>query len=461
VIKILFINAINPGSEIETRYTPLGILYLSAALKKAFHAGMFEIKLINKDVEKNIKSFSPDIVGITAVSQNFNHAMRHAKLARSYRLPTIVGGVHVSILPDSLTEDMDIGCIGEGELTVVELMKVFLKQKSFPPDELEKVNGIVFWKNGKLIKTQYRAPISDMDQFLPYPDRSLEGPVKHAYVFSSRGCPFRCVFCASSRYWNHVRFFSPEYVFSELEKLSKESGPKMISFYDDLFVADKKRLHDIATLVEQSDLAGKIKFTCSCRSNLVTEEIVADLKRMGVVSVGMGLESGNPRMLYYLKGKTVTVEDNRRAIELLTSAGIKANASFIIGSPDETEKEMMDTYDFIRKSKLSFVDIYLLTPLPGTPVWDFAKSRGLVSDDMDWDKLNINFEVNHANAIILSEALNRERLYKIYKKFRRQRLVRNIHSLITHPMLLDLPKVAFGTTKEKIVRFLSGQSSRD
>ena len=124
MIKILFINAINPESEIETRYTPLGILYLSAALKKAFHAGMFEIKLVNKDVEKNIKSFSPDIVGITAVSQNFNHAMRHAKLARRYRLPTIVGGVHVSILPESLTEDMDIGCIGEGELTVVELMKV-------------------------------------------------------------------------------------------------------------------------------------------------------------------------------------------------------------------------------------------------------------------------------------------------------------------------------------------------
>jgi radical SAM superfamily enzyme YgiQ (UPF0313 family) len=174
---------------------------------------------------------------------------------------------------------------------------------------------------------------------------------------------------------------------------------------------------------------------------------------MGVVSVGMGLESGNPRILYYLKGKTITIEDNRRAIELLTSAGIKANASFIIGSPDETEKEMMDTYDFIRKSKLSFVDIYVLTPYPGTPVWDFAKSRGLVSDDMDWSKLNVNFDVNHANAIILSESLSRERLYQIYRKFRRQRLVRNIRSLITHPMLLDLPKVAIGTVKEKVVRF--------
>jgi len=210
----------------------------------------------------------------------------------------------------------------------------------------------------------------------------------------------------------------------------------------------------VLKLVEQSGLAEKIKFTCSCRSNLVTEDIVADLKRMGVVSVGMGLESGNPRILHYLKGKKVTIEDNRRAIELLTSAGIKANASFIIGSPDETEKEIMDTYDFIRKSKLSFVDTYVLTPYPGTPIWDFAKSRGLISNDMDWNKLNVNFEVNHTNAIILSETLTRERLYQIYKKFRRQRMIRNIRSLITHPMLLDLPKVALGTIKEKVARFL-------
>jgi radical SAM superfamily enzyme YgiQ (UPF0313 family) len=457
MIKILFINAINPKSEIETRYTPLGILYLSASLKKAFHKGTFEVKLVNKGVEKNIKSFMPDIVCITAVSQNFNYAIQYAKLARRFGLLTIVGGVHVSIMPESLTKDMDVGCIGEGELTVVELMKIFQEYNAFPTDELEKLYGIVFWKNGELIKTQPRPLIIDMDQLIPYPDRSLEGPVKHAYVFSSSGCPFRCAFCSSSRYWNHVRFFSPEYVLSEIRRLTEQAGVKMISFYDDLFVADKKRLHKIATLIEQNGFSKTIKFTCSCRSNLVTEDIVTDLKRMGVVSVGMGLESGNPRILNFLKGKTVTVEDNLRAVELLSSVGIKANASFIIGSPTETEEEMMDTYDFIRKSRLSFVDIYVLMPYPGTPVWDFAKSRGLVSNDMDWDRLNINFEISNTNAIILSETMSREKLYHIYKKFRRQRLVPNIRSLITHPMLLDLPKVAVGLAKEKTVRFLSGQ----
>ncbi len=455
MIKILFINAINPESEIESRYTPLGILYLSASLKNSFPADTFEIKLVKKDVGKNIKSFGPDIVGISAVSQNFNHAQKYAKQTRKSGLPTIVGGVHISTRPESLTEDMDVGCIGEGELTIVDLMKVFLKYRSFPPDELKKIDGIIFWKNRIRIKTKPRALIRNVDQIIPHPDRTIEGPIKHGYIFSSRGCPYRCTFCSSSRYWSQVRYFSPEYVFSEIKELVSTSDAKMISFYDDLFVANKKRLHGIATLIEQSGLAKKIKFTCSCRSNVVTKDLVADLKRMGIVSVGMGLESGNPRVLKYLKGASVTVEDNRRAVELLTSAGIKANASFIIGSPDETEAEMMDTYNFIRNSKLSFVDIYILTPYPGTPVWDYARSQGLVSENMDWDKLNVNFEVNCKNAIILSKILSRKRLIKVYKRFRRQRLVRNICSLITHPMLRDLPKIASGIAKEKIVKFIS------
>ena len=219
MIKILFINAINPESEIETRYTPLGIPYLSASLNNSFPVDTFEIRLVDNDIEKNIKSFRPDIVGITSVSQNFNYAIKHANLAHRWGLPTIVGGIHISMIPESLTEDMDVGCIGEGELTIIDLMKVFLEHKRFCSDELQKIDGIVFWKNGKRIETPHRTAIRRMAQIIPHPDRTLEGPVKHAYVFSSRGCPYRCVFCASSRYWKQVRFFPPNMFSQRLRTL--------------------------------------------------------------------------------------------------------------------------------------------------------------------------------------------------------------------------------------------------
>ncbi|MEA3347108.1 MAG: radical SAM protein, partial [Candidatus Auribacterota bacterium] len=269
---------------------------------------------------------------------------------------------------------------------------------------------------------------------------------------SSRGCPYRCIFCASSRYWNNIRYFSPEYVVDEIEELVEKWKVRLISFYDDLFVANQKRLNRIAELVVSRGLVGKVKFSCSCRANTVTEEVVSSLKKMGVCSVGMGLESGNPRVLSILKGKSAKVEDNFRAVELLHSAGIKVNASFIIGSPDETLEEMMDTYRFIKKSLLSFVDIYLLTPFPGTPVWDQAEARGLVFANMDWSKLNVNFEKNKENAIIMSEVFSRDDIIKMYNKFRRLRLKKNITALPGHPMIIDLPKIVFSALRGKLSR---------
>ncbi|MBN2289842.1 MAG: radical SAM protein [Candidatus Glassbacteria bacterium] len=452
MIKILFINAVNPASEIENRYQPLGLMYLAASLQEAFPANTFRIKLVNRDIEKELDSFRPDVAGITAVSQNFNYAARYADYCHDRGIPVMVGGVHISVLPECLTPRMEVGCIGEGEATIVELMKVFIGSgKRFPPKELEKIPGLVFRSGGELVRTPV-SPGGPGPAQPPHPCRHLHGKVRHAYIFSSRGCPYRCLFCASSRYWDKPRYFPAGYVVDEIEELAEKWGARLISFYDDLFVADNRRLARIAELVVKRGLAGRVKFTCSCRANTVTPEVVSELKKMGVRSVGLGLESGNSRVLKMLKGRSASVEDNRRAVELLYSAGIRANASFIIGSPDETLAEMMDTYRFIRKSRLSFVDIYLLTPFPGTPVWDLAGARGLVSAGMDWSRLNVNFEENKKNAVIMSEIFSRAEITSSYNKFRRLRLVRNIMALPGHPMIVDLPRVAFGTFREKLSR---------
>lgn len=456
MIKFLWINAIDSTSEVETRYPNLGIGYLVASLKRAFGDDAIIFNLVSSDIEAALDRFRPDVVGISAVSQNYGRALRYAAEVQRSGIPVLVGGVHISFLPETLSPSMTVGCIGEGEDTIVELMKIFLETGRFDQGNLAGVAGIIYHADdGSLVTTKPRNPQMDLDA-LAVPDRGGFKESSHTYLFTSRGCPYRCSFCASSRFWDKVRFFSAERVVYEIERLVEDSGSSFISFFDDLFVADKKRFFKIVELLEQKDVIGKVKFSCSLRANTVTEEIVSGLKRMGVVSVGMGLESGNQRVLTWLKGSGITVEQNRRAVNLLRSNGIMANASFVIGAPDETEAEIMDTLKFIKSVGLGLFDVYVLTPFPGTPVWEQAKNRGLVSDgaDMDWRCLNVNFEISPDKAIILSEVLTRTEIVRLYGKFRRFRLLHNVLTIWRHPMLADLPRYAFKLLREKMRRIV-------
>jgi len=148
----------------------------------------------------------------------------------------------------------------------------------------------------------------------------------------------------------------------------------------------------------------------------------------------MGLESGTPRILNYLKGDTINVRDHMRAIRIFKRYGIEPSASFIIGSPTETREEIMQTFKFIKDSKLRGFGIYVLTPLPGTPIWEYAKERGMVSEKMDWSTLNVEFLENHEEAIILSETLSRYELYKLVMLFKAEQKRRYLIDFIKHPI---------------------------
>lgn len=465
MINFLWINAINSFSEGETRHPNLGIGYLIASLKAAFGDTCFHFKIVNSNIEEELDGFKPQVVGISCVSQNYGLARDYAQKAHERGIPVMVGGVHISFLPHTLSKAMNVGCIGEGEDTIVDLMHIFLTHQGFPTAALEGIPGIVYWGEGDVLRqTASQAGRSDLDS-LAFPDRSLTPISSHTYMFTSRGCPYRCKFCASSRFWNNVRFFSAERVVNEIELLVNQYGVRFISFFDDLFVADKKRFFEIVDLIEKRGIKGKVKFSCSLRANTVREDIVAALKRMGVVSVGMGLESGNQRVLTWLKGGNLSVEQNSNAVALLKKYGIMPNASFVIGSPDETAEEILDTLRFIKKVDLGLFDVYVITPFPGTPVWEIAKKKKLVCEDesMDWSRLNVNFEMNHSKAIILSDTLSPSELLKLYGRFRRYRLFHNAIKIWKHPMLSDLPRYILKYMLERIrlvVKKISGQFSQ-
>jgi radical SAM superfamily enzyme YgiQ (UPF0313 family) len=211
---------------------------------------------------------------------------------------------------------------------------------------------------------------------IPHPSRDIfwNNP-RETYLFSSRGCPYRCKFCSSSRFWGKVRLFSAEYVVEELDEVRRR-GAKFVNFYDDTFLIDIKRTRKIKEMIKGFD----IKFAVAARANQITDEAVEILKEMNVVVVGMGLESNSAKILEWLE-KGNTPEINQRAVDILTKHKMRFGASFIIDTPVETKEDLKITFDFIKKNKISY-DMYHLVKFPNTPLYD---------GNTDWDACTIRY----------------------------------------------------------------------
>jgi len=441
------VDTISPHVEIEARYPHLGLAYLVSSVRQKLPEHKIQFRIVNSHVYRSAEQFQPNLVGITSVSQNFMIAKAYTSYFARQGIPVILGGVHISVLPQSLPGDVVVACLDEGEVTFVEILKAIISD-DLGAKTLAGISGIAYWEDSKLKVTDKRPLITDLDA-LPLPARDLLDIRQHAHIFSSRGCPYRCNFCVSSRFWDKVRFFSAEYVVTEIDYLVREFDVNTITFYDDLFAANRERLEQIVRFLENRKLLGKVRFSGSCRANIVDTELARLLSRMGVVSVGMGLESGDKDTLRYLKGENISPEDNRRAVRELKKVGIAVGGSFIIGSPNESREQILRTYDFIRKSRLDTVIVNLLTPFPGTPIWDYAKKKGLVSEDgFDFSRLDVNVYRQPEKAIIMSEVLTQDEILLLYRIGRRMRFWMNLKRVWRHPMRRDFPRVAFGILRE-------------
>lgn len=455
-MKILLISAVNPHVEIETRYPQLGLGYLVSYARSRLGHNVHEFKVISKKVEETLDTFKPDLVGISCFSPNYNIVKKYARFCRKRRIPVIVGGIHISLLPTSFSEDMNVGVLFEGEETFTELISTYETDGRLDSENISSVKGICYRKNGEIAFSEPRPPIRHMDD-IPLPARELlDVKGRHLSMFTSRGCPYRCIFCASSRFWTTTRFASAQYVADEIKELYYNYGAKLISFYDDLFVANKQRIHELIGILTTEGLIGKVRFSCSARANLIDDATARLLKELNVVSVFLGLESGHPRTLAYLKGGSVTLDDNTRSVKVLAQHGITPNATFIIGSPTETKDEIWATYHFIKSVPLSNFNVYVMTPLPGTPIWDESIRRGLVDEGFDsWSILDaVHFKKHHKRAIIVSEELSRDEIYKVYRDFQRLRYMILLKNVYCHPFVRDVPGMLWALGKEKLFRLV-------
>jgi len=329
----------------------------------------------------------PDIVGISTVTENMNIATEWAKkFKRELEVPIIIGGDHISALPHTLPDVFDVGVIGEGEETFLELTELIKSDKDWK-NNLGKVKGLCFHGMEKVEITESRPLVTPIEK-IPYPRRDKNVWGGFHYCFTSRGCPYHCTFCSPATIWKRYRAFPAEYVVGEIAEIFKHFNPYYIHFFDDLFIGDRERIRKLKRLFRRMGFHKRVPFGGHIRADLMDDSMCEDLRGMNFVSGSFGAESGSDKILKFLKTGTTTVKMNQKAMDMCYKWGIQMNISFIIGTPGETEEDIKKTIDFIEKNrkKLIGIEIFIVLPYPGTPLWTFAKRKGYVTDDMDWEK---------------------------------------------------------------------------
>lgn len=370
--------------EPQASFSPhFGIAYLSAYLKrKRPHVQVSVSYLSDGDISGDIRRIQPHLLGFTSTSRRFIRMRRMAEeLHQTLGIPVLWGGVHLSIAPHDLPDCAAVGVLGEGEETLVELLDAF-DGRHF--HNLDAIPGITYRRDGVQVENPKRPPLANLDD-VPFPDVALLRvswrKLKRAVLITSRGCPYHCRFCASSVFWDRTRLHSARYVVDELAQVIRQDNVEEILIYDDFFTASKKRVAEIADLMEVEGLTGRVKIECLSRADNFDDQLAADMRRIGIEKVSFGFESGCQKTLDYLKNGKLTLERSRETVRIAKAHGMKVVGSFVIGSPYETEGEILETYAFIRSLKLDWVQVTIATPFPGTELWEDGKKLGVIPDD--------------------------------------------------------------------------------
>jgi len=420
------------------RIPPTGLVYLATYLNEKIGLKKEHIRIFDKNISDNVTSevleFSPDIIGITSMTVDYGKAIifaREVKKRSSAKM--ILGGVHISTLPESFDKVFDIGVIGEGEKTLQEIVKTYCELEALSVPNLKKIKSVIFFDGDKLISTPKRNPLI-LDS-LPIPNfkfvdssyfKKEEIPLiskvgVKGYLITSRGCPYRCVFCSTSRFWGKMRFHSPEFTAKIVKRLIDDFGCDYLQTLDDLFTVSPKRVREIRMAFEKEGILDKISgIICQPRTNLITDELCKEMKKIKIKTVSFGFESGSPKMLNWLKQQSVSPKTNIEAIRLCSKYGFKIYGSLIYGSPGETIEDMEKTnrfIDFAIKNGATYVWSFVATPFPGTPFWDIALERGKVSPHMDWDLLAVH---NLDNPLLLDENIDKKEFKRVFMKGRRK-----------------------------------------
>lgn len=440
---------------------PLNLMYLASSLRESG----FSVRIIDDNVEGAgpdgiARSLGNDtkLVGLTAATSTLNSAIHYtdAIKRRNEGTVTVLGGPHVSFLPEETLErgrSVDVAVMGEGEDTIVEVAST-LERKG----DLGGVKGVAFRAGNEVRVNDPREMRVDIDSF-PLPARDLihlddyKDPVKKRPIgtmITSRGCVFGCAYCASSRMMGQrFRARSPTSIVDEMEVLMG-LGTEDIEFIDDIFVLNQKRATEVAREIRRRGL--DVQFSASSRVDTVSRPLVKELQGAGLSSLYLGIESGSQRILD-LMGKGTTLAQAHDAVRTAKDLNVRVLGSFILGYPGETLKEMDETIRLSIKLGVDYAQFSLLTPYPGTPIFEHLRSQGLISTQ-DYDNFTAGDPVIDYDRLGVGRKAVSRKLAMAYFRF----YMRPSY-LLKHPYVLSMiPRAIFPRDEAKKKRQFGGNT---
>ncbi|MEK7575685.1 MAG: radical SAM protein [Patescibacteria group bacterium] len=385
-MKIIGIEPKSPHIHIFTKYAyimRLGLVLLGTILKKSGHDVKIFVEEMSKiDWEEVSKA---DLVMISTITSTTTRAYDFASQISARGIPVILGGPHPTAMPEEAINYADFVVRGEGEDVILSLIEAIKTGSGF-----EKINGLYYKLFGKIYCNQFIPQWCVLDKY-PIPDFSLIekwGSSKIVSIQTSRGCPYNCKFCSvTEMFGRKMRFKSDQRVIDEIKLILPCPH---IFFCDDNFAANINRTKRLLRRMICEKL--NIQWSTQVRTEAAKdEELVMLMKKAGCLSVCIGMESVNPESLKEAKKKQ-SVEDIVNSIKSFHDFGIRVHGMFVIGFDSDDINTIKKTTRFAIKNKIDSVQIMILTPLPGTPVFEELKQEGRLLHT-DWSRYDAHHVV--------------------------------------------------------------------
>ncbi|MEM2890637.1 MAG: radical SAM protein [Candidatus Hadarchaeum sp.] len=436
-MKVMFVE---PPKEMwfvmgEYLPPPFGILQLASYLEEKVKGVEIEVldcqveNLDWKDLEKRIEAAQPDIFAPSALATcNAYLVARAIELAKKINpeILTIAGGQHFTATADESLRrypEIDVIVRGEGEQTLAEIVKTFGKKSN-----LSRIKGISFRHGKKVIHNPPRPLIKDLDS-LPLPGyhfvedfihnyhfKMMSGPnAGYALIEGSRGCPHRCTFCSQWKHWQGKwRKKSAKRIADEMEFCYQNYGIKFLWLTDDNFGLGK-HTEELCDEIKRRRIEEEIMWFMQVRVDDIVNhpDVLSKARESGLHWTLVGVENQNPEALNSFR-KRINPNDAKKAMKLLKENDIFAQATLIIGNREDTRKSIADLREFTNDIDPDLAIFMILTPFPGTDLYETAKRNGWIEDE-NW----ANYDMVHA--IMPTETLTtkevQEELYHCYRSF--------------------------------------------